>query len=76
MRKTCRIQKYDPKCKQPPLTMITLVEKCEFEESERDYLGEERYRRLCGLCTAYGYVLRFYSMSSEKDVDYDITVWS
>ena len=58
---------------EPPLEFITL-DSFEVIEPDVDSLGEELYERLYAGCRMLGYVMKFYSLSTDEEYDYDVTV--
>ncbi len=73
MKVVCQIKKYDVKVQKSPYTFINL-EKFECEKPEIDDLGQTFAAILNQECKERGYIFRFYSMSQEKNITYDVTV--
>jgi hypothetical protein len=72
--KKCKISRYDETIKEPPYLTIPFDE-MEIKKPEIDNLGEEFCERLIRSCRAKGYIFRFYTMSVNKDYDYEVVVY-
>lgn len=68
------IQRYDPSVTEAPFKFIDLGE-TEVEETENDYLGKIRARRMREACEGKGFTFRFYSLSCKDDYKYTATVY-
>lgn len=66
----CKIKRYDPNVTEPPFQFIDL-DQFECQDAENDQL----YLDLFHTCRKMGYEMKFYSLSSDSDFDYDVTVF-
>jgi hypothetical protein len=75
--KTCIISRYDETITEAPFLTIP-IRKVQVPEPELDneenYLGKEFAARLKASCRMYGYTFKFYTMSSEENIDYELVV--
>lgn len=74
------IQKYDVSVKEPPFTFITLSDVIELpksidEDYKRDTSGTFLYRVFNELCYKHKQTLKFYSGSSDPEIDYKLCVY-
>jgi hypothetical protein len=72
--KKCIISRYDETLTKPPYLTIP-IDKVEVVEPETDHLGEEFANRLRIACRSKGYDFKFYTMSKEEGMDYNIIVY-
>lgn len=71
--KKCSISKYDESIKEPPFLTMKIDETV-LNKPENDYLGEKFAAILRNKCKEMDYKFRFYSLSQDKEYDYDIVV--
>jgi hypothetical protein len=71
--KKCKISRYDGTITKPPYVTIQ-IDKMEVKQPEKDNLGEEFVERLIQGCVINGYQFKFYTMSEDKDYDYEVVV--
>jgi len=68
------ISRYDETIKEPPYLTIQ-IDEIEVRQPETDHLGEEFAERLrCG-CRMNGYQFKFYTLSENKDYDYEVIIY-
>jgi hypothetical protein len=72
--KKCQITRYDETINEPPYVTIPF-DKMEILKPEHDKLGEEFCERLIRTCKSKGYIFRFYTISNNKDFDYEVVVY-
>lgn len=71
--KKCIITRYDETIQEPPYLTV-LIDKVEVTEPETDNLGEEFASRLRSACKSKGYIFKFYTISREEGIDYELVV--
>ena len=74
MTKKCIISRYDETIKEPPYLTIPLETVEVNQPDENDDGGVELYERLKAACRSKGYIFKFYTMSDEKGIDYELVV--
>jgi hypothetical protein len=74
INKKCVISRYDETIKESPFLTIP-IDSVEVYQPKIDHLGEELYERLRGACRSKGYVFKFYTLSEDKNFDYEIVVY-
>ena len=72
--KKCIISRYDETINEPPYLTIP-IDSVEVTRPEIDNYGENFYNVLNKACKNKGYVFKFYTSSSENDIDYEIVVY-
>jgi len=72
--KKCIIAKYDKTIKEPPYLTIKINE-IEVLEPKEDDLGSLFAKILKQACIDKGYIFKFYTLSREKNFDYEIVVY-
>jgi hypothetical protein len=71
----CIVCKYDDTIKEPPFKTIPIdTIKIQDTDPIADKRGEARYLRLVQACKAKGYNVKFYTLSEEKGMTYDVVV--
>jgi hypothetical protein len=71
--KRMMISRYDETIKEPPYSTIQ-IDKTLIEKPDVDNLGEEFYNRIYNQCSKLGYRVKFYTISTHPDFDYEIVV--
>tara|TARA_R110000782_G_scaffold241759_1_gene328213 strand:+ start:1054 stop:1293 length:240 start_codon:yes stop_codon:yes gene_type:complete len=71
----CIVSRYDDTIKEPPFKTIP-IDTIEIQDTDPivDKGGETRYLRLVQACKAKGHTLKFYTLSEEKGMTYDVVV--
>lgn len=70
----CVVSRYDDTIKEAPFKTIA-IDTIELSYPAKDNAqGTEKYNRLCEACRAKGYVFKFYTMSQEKGITYEVVV--
>jgi hypothetical protein len=72
--KKCIISIYDETITEPPYLTIP-IDTVEVYQPEKDNLGEQFYENLKDSCRTKGYLFKFYSLSKDKNFDYEIVVY-
>ena len=71
--KKCIITRYDETIKEPPFLTIP-IDKVDVLKPENDEGGSEFADRLREACFNKGYLFKFYTTCSKKDVDFELVV--
>ena len=72
--KKCVITRYDDTIKEPPYLTIA-IDKTEVVDPKLNDDGVEFFERLRGACRAKGYHIKCYTMSEDKNFDYQLIVY-
>ena len=71
--KKCVITRYDETIKEYPFLTIP-IDNIEVTQPEDDNYGSEFAERLRAGCIMKGYTFKFYTLSEDKNFDYEIVV--
>ena len=74
MIKKCMLTVYDESIVEPPFLTIKIGE-MSVDQPDVDDLGEIFAERLRVSCNALGYRFKFYSISEDKNYDYEVVVY-
>jgi len=72
--KKCIISRYDETITEAPFLTIP-IDKIEVLQPDNDYLGQAFADILRCSCSEKGYIFKFYTTSTEKNIDYEIVVY-